>query len=197
MTIYKDIVVFPKIAKSYAIKTDSSRNSLTGLGEWLIYGWHGYKLGTYYEYGHRGGSLYLASNTGSFCDFEESKKRVMNSLNSAVSFAWLVACQRLMQSNKRRASQGRRPLFDDIWMARGGHFIKKNGVRAFVGGAHEQAIFSLFDSNDKIIGCIDRSSAGIIGSKITDITPEVLIIQNQNESQEEMLKRFMHILRRK
>lgn len=192
-SMFTDIIVFPKIGKSYAIKTSLSRTSLNPLSEWNLFGWKGHRIGSYCENYSGGGYLYLwaPSCAGTF---DESTQIVMPSLKTAVAYAWLKTHQLLLEYAHRK---NKTLSLNEKWLSIQGVTVKRYGISAFTGGPHEQTIFSLFNSKDKLIGCIDQTDYELVGKIATAFGYEDLIHQLANETQEAILERLMKILRRK
>ena len=139
----KDIVVFPDIAGSYAIR--NKYHNTTTFNEWFIFGWEGYKIGTYYS-----GTLYTPSQHDSF---DERQKREFPNMKSAVVYAWLMASQRLLQNNKQH--------LDKECLV-----VSKYGIRAFMNGACENCVYSLFNSKDQFVGDIINDDGFFVGRKV-------------------------------
>lgn len=141
----KDIVVFPDIAGSYAIRNkyrDTPSVTNFEASEWFIFGWEGYKIGTYYE-GYNTGVVYIPSQHSGFDDCESRK---MPNIKSAVTYAWLMTSQRMLKKKRTKL------LDDEISFSKEGFVIWKYGVRAFMGGINKDCVYSLFNSKDQFVG---------------------------------------------
>jgi len=185
----KDIVLFPKIDNTYVIKSGNTVNyDRTGdvlSEEWNIFGWKGYRIGSYYARKDDGsGYLFLAHEAGGF---DWAKQIDVNNMESAVRYSWIRAMQRLSGSH----------LFNEKWMGKTGQVAKKYGIRAFAGGHNEKTIFSLFDSKKKIIGRLEQDGISFVGLMAMGDRYDVFTYDEPQETKEEMLERMMLILRRK
>jgi len=189
----KDIIVFPKIANSYAIR--KNRDSSLPSNEWEIFGWSGYRIGNYYESYDGRGTLYLSSGDALCSYFESSERHVMDNIKTAVAYSWLKAEQRLINNDNKRASKGLKPLADDKWFSKRGLISEKYGVRAFAGGPNLNSIFSIFDYDDKLLGCVDQRDYDIVGRIVVVSGYDNVIYKRRNEGNEGILRRLMRILR--
>lgn len=154
--IGKDIVVFPDIAGSYAIRNQCHDNSalIFKAKEWFIFGWEGYKIGTYYD-GPDKGVLYIPSPHDGF---DNCENRDVPNITSAVTYAWLMASQTLFKKKG--------PLSDKAFFSKEGFVMWKYGIRAYMNGVNKNCAYSLFDSKDRFVGDVIDDDGFFMARKV-------------------------------
>ena len=206
MRTNKDIIVFPKIDNSYVIKTGQAMMLDGGskLGayaiEWNVFAWKGHRVGCFYEKIDGSGYLFLPVSDENDSEglrlygvhFDIGEKHYMHNMKSAVTYSWLKGVQKL-----KNISNDKKPREN-------GCICNKYGIRVFVGGPHENTLFSLFDSRNRMMGCIDETKMmGLtafmsVQTMFLTLVLDVLTYRkDKTETPEEMLERVMVILKRK
>jgi hypothetical protein len=136
----KDILIFPSICDSYAIRNTMQGDSFSSV--WSIFGWGGHRIGTYIKPPTSIGHLFLPSAHDGFDSEIE-----MCDIESSVSYAWLMAMQTL--SNPKSLNKNKKEFF-----SKKGFITSKYGIRAFSGGVRDDSVCTLFNSKDQFVGDI-------------------------------------------